>query len=88
MTSGTEYAVETSGFITSFGTTRAVDRVDLQVRRGTIVGLLGPYGAGKTTIVRILAALPKPDGGTAHVLVHDIVGRRTMCNPAAFISRS
>ena len=41
----------------SFGTTRALDGVDLAVRRGTVLGLLGPNGSGKTTTVRVLATL-------------------------------
>ena len=57
----------------SFGATRAVDGVDLAVRRGVVYGVLGPNGAGKTTTIRILATLLRPDAGTARVLGHDVV---------------
>ena len=57
----------------SFGATRALDGVDLVVRRGTVLGLLGPNGSGKTTTVRVLATLLRPDSGRACVLGHDVV---------------
>jgi ABC-2 type transport system ATP-binding protein len=66
-------AIETAGLVKTFGTTRAVDGVDLVVPAGTVYGLLGPNGAGKTTAVRILATLLRPDGGEAHVFGHDVV---------------
>jgi ABC-2 type transport system ATP-binding protein len=65
-------AIETSGLVKSFGKTRALDGIDLSVRRGSVYGLLGPNGAGKTTTVRVLATLLRPDGGTARVLGHDV----------------
>ncbi len=49
----------------SFGTTRAVDGVDLTVDRGEIVALLGPNGAGKSTTIDLLLGLTQPDSGTA-----------------------
>jgi len=66
-------AIEATGLVKSFGETRAVDGVDLAVRRGSVYGVLGPNGAGKTTTIRMLATLIKPDAGTARVLGHDIV---------------
>src|SRR5688572_20907727 len=66
-------AIEASGLVKSFGDTRAVDGVDLAVRRGSVYGVLGPNGAGKTTTIRMLATLLKPDSGSARVLGHDIV---------------
>src|SRR4051794_1139367 len=66
-------AIEASGLVKSFGETRAVDGVDLTVRRGAVYGMLGPNGAGKTTTIRMLATLLRPDAGTARVLGHDIV---------------
>jgi ABC-2 type transport system ATP-binding protein len=70
----TPLAVETRGLTKSFGATRAVAGVDLEVPAGTVFGLLGPNGAGKTTIVRMLATLLRPDEGDAWVLGHDLVG--------------
>jgi ABC-2 type transport system ATP-binding protein len=66
-------AIETTGLIKTFGETRALDGVDLQIRKGSVYGLLGPNGAGKTTTIRILATLLKPEAGAATVLGHDVV---------------
>jgi ABC-2 type transport system ATP-binding protein len=68
-----DLAVETDGLVKTFGTTRAVDGVNLAIPRGSVYGVLGPNGAGKTTTIRILATLLRPDGGTARVLGHDVV---------------
>src|SRR5688572_13306368 len=67
------HAIETNRLVKSFGETRALDGVDLKIRKGTVYGLLGPNGAGKTTTIRILATLLRPDAGTATVLGHDVV---------------
>ncbi|MBB3675150.1 ATP-binding cassette domain-containing protein [Modestobacter versicolor] len=73
MTTQTPLAIEASGLRKSFGTTRAVDGVDLAVPAGSVYGVLGPNGAGKTTTIRMLATLIAPDAGSAQVLGHDIV---------------
>lgn len=56
------------------GTTRAVDGVSFTVPRGERFGVIGPDGAGKTTLFRMLTTLLVPDRGTAHVLGHDVAG--------------
>ncbi len=66
-------AIEASGLVKRFGTTTAVDGVDLAVPRGAVYGVLGPNGAGKTTTIRMLATLLRPDEGHAWVLRHDVV---------------
>ncbi len=66
-------AVCTSGLVRRFGSTLAVDGLDLSIRRGEIYGFLGPNGAGKSTVVRILCTLLKPTGGTASVAGYDVV---------------
>jgi ABC-2 type transport system ATP-binding protein len=66
------HAIETAGLVKRFGTTRALDGVDLRVAQGTVYGLLGPNGAGKTTTIRILATLLRPTAGRATVLGHDV----------------
>ncbi|WP_088006943.1 ATP-binding cassette domain-containing protein [Indiicoccus explosivorum] len=68
----TEWAVEAHGLVKVFGKHRAVDGVDLAIRKGTVYGFLGPNGAGKTTTIRMLATLLKPDGGTARIFGHDL----------------
>jgi ABC-2 type transport system ATP-binding protein len=62
-----EIAVKATGLTKSFGDTKAVVGIDLEVTRGTVTALLGPNGAGKTTMVRMLTTLLKPDGGVALV---------------------
>jgi ABC-2 type transport system ATP-binding protein len=69
----TTFAIRAAGLVKNFGTTRAVDGIDLVVPRGGVFGLLGPNGAGKTTTIRIFATLTRPDSGTAEVLGHDVV---------------
>ena len=68
----TDLAVEAHGLVKHFGTTKAVDGIDLAIPTGSVYGVLGPNGAGKTTAVRMLATLLRPDAGTATVLGHDI----------------
>jgi len=64
-------AITTSGLTKSFGETRAVDELELEVSRGEVLGLLGPNGAGKTTTVRLLAGMISPSEGAAVVLGFD-----------------
>ncbi|MGZ8177009.1 ATP-binding cassette domain-containing protein [Williamsia sp. SKLECPSW1] len=66
-------AIDARGLVKKFGSTRAVDGVDLVVPTGSVYGVLGPNGAGKTTTVRMLATLLRPDGGSAKVFGHDVV---------------
>src|ERR1700677_145132 len=63
---------EATGLVKSFGKTKALAGVDLAVRTGTVLGVLGPDGAGKTTAVRILATLLRADSGTARVNWFDV----------------
>jgi ABC-2 type transport system ATP-binding protein len=66
-------AIEAHGLVKVYGENRALDGIDLTVRRGQVFGFLGPNGAGKTTTIRILATLTRPDGGTARVLGLDLM---------------
>ena len=68
-----EPAIAAHGLVKRFSRIVALDRVDLTVEAGTVLGLLGPNGAGKTTAVRILTTVLQPDGGQARVLGLDIV---------------
>jgi ABC-2 type transport system ATP-binding protein len=56
-----------------FGDRTVVDDVSLKVRRGEIVGFLGPNGSGKTTTIRLMCGLLRLDGGEGEVLGHDLV---------------
>lgn len=68
----TDLAIEAHGLVKHFGSTRAVNGVDLSVPTGSVYGVLGPNGAGKTTTVSMLATLLRPDAGTATVFGHDV----------------
>ncbi|WEO77153.1 ATP-binding cassette domain-containing protein [Cryobacterium sp. SO2] len=69
----TDWAIEATGLVKTFGANRAVDGVDLRVRTGTVYGVLGPNGAGKSTTISMLATLLRPDGGEARIFGHDVV---------------
>ena len=71
--STTPLAIEANGLVKTYGSTLAVNGVDLAVAQGSVYGVLGPNGAGKTTTIRILATLTRPDSGTARVLGHDVL---------------
>ncbi len=51
----------------TFGSTQALQSIDLQVRTGDLIALVGPSGSGKTTLLRILAALEQPDPGSGSI---------------------
>jgi ABC-2 type transport system ATP-binding protein len=57
--------ISVSGLVKTFGPTRALDGLELQVTKGEVHGYLGPNGAGKTTTLRILLGLLRADSGTA-----------------------
>ena len=59
--------VRTAGLTKRFGSTLALDAVDLEIARGTVFGFLGPNGAGKTTAIRLLLGLALPTSGTASI---------------------
>jgi ABC-type multidrug transport system ATPase subunit len=65
--------VAAEGLAKSFGDVRALDEVSFDVRAGELFGFIGPDGAGKTTLFRILTTLVKPDAGSARVLGLDVV---------------
>jgi ABC-2 type transport system ATP-binding protein len=64
-------AIRAAGLVKAFGSTRALDGLDLVVRRGEVHGFLGPNGAGKTTTIRILLGLLRGDAGTVTLLGGD-----------------
>ena len=59
-----------SGVTKTFGGMCAVDKLDLEVPRGTLCGVIGPNGAGKTTTIRIVMSILFPDSGSVSVLGH------------------
>ena len=67
------YAIEAEGLTKRYGGTTALSEVDLAARPGTVLGLLGTKGSGKTTAVRILATQLRPDAGHAMVGGYDLL---------------
>ncbi len=65
-------AITAAGLRKSFGGTAVLDGIDLEVGAGTTFSLLGPHGAGKTTIVQIMSTLVHADGGEVRVAGHDV----------------
>jgi len=68
-----EIALHAEGLTKVFGSIMALDNIDLEITTGEIFGLLGPDGAGKTTLFRILVTLMLADSGTGQVCGYDIV---------------
>jgi ABC-2 type transport system ATP-binding protein len=72
-------AISIQGITKRFGSLAAVNNLRLEVEEGEILGFLGLNGAGKTTMIRILLDLLRPDAGRALIFGHDCQtdGRRT-----------
>lgn len=69
-----DVVIRTHKLSKSFNGVRALESLDLEVRRNSIFGFLGPNGAGKTTTIKLLLGLVRPSSGSAEVFGHDIVG--------------
>ena len=67
------FIIEAGGLRKAFGTTQALEEVDLAARAGAVLGVLGPHGAGQTTAARMLATLLRADAGTARIDGFDVV---------------
>lgn len=65
--------IDIHGLTKRFGDKTVVDHISLDVRRGEIVGFLGPNGSGKTTTIRMICGLLKPDDGSGTCLGMDIL---------------
>src|SRR5207248_10693404 len=81
-------AIEVAHLTKIYKTTRAVDDISFQIRRGSITGLLGGNGAGKTTTIAMIMGLVLPTSGRVQVLGHpmpeeaaDVLGRMNFESP-------
>ncbi len=70
-----EKAIQVKGLQKSYKKVHVLKDVDLEIDKGSIFALLGSNGAGKTTIVKILTTLLKPDGGTVTVNGYDVTSK-------------
>jgi ABC-2 type transport system ATP-binding protein len=66
------YAIDVKDLNKYFGDKHVVNNVSMRVRKGEIFGFLGPNGSGKTTTIRLMCGLLKPDSGTGTCLGYDI----------------
>ncbi|HAS07851.1 MAG TPA: ABC transporter [Actinobacteria bacterium] len=66
------FAVKTTALTKSFGSSRGISGVSVEIHRGEVFGLLGPNGAGKTTLLRCLMDLIHPTSGSAQVLGEEV----------------
>ncbi|NLO78593.1 MAG: ATP-binding cassette domain-containing protein, partial [Methanomicrobiales archaeon] len=64
-------AITTNTLTKCFGDLKAIDSVTLSVKKGSLFGLLGQNGSGKTTMIKMLTGQMKPSSGTAQVLGTD-----------------
>jgi ABC-2 type transport system ATP-binding protein len=67
-----ELAIDVQGLTKRFGTKVAVDHVDIAVPQGEVWGFLGPNGSGKTTTIRMLCGLLRPDDGSGTCIGYDV----------------
>lgn len=68
-----DLAIDVSGLTKRFGKKTVVDKFDIQVPRGEVWGFLGPNGSGKTTTIRMLCGLLRPDAGQGTCLGYDVL---------------
>ena len=72
---GTEDVLEASGVLMQFGGLKALNNVDLSIRRGSIHGLIGPNGSGKSTMMNVLTGIYVPTAGAISFGGRSLVGR-------------
>jgi len=72
---GSAELLKASGVLMQFGGLKALNNVDLVVKRGTIHGLIGPNGSGKSTMMNVLTGIYVPTAGTVHFAGQSLVGR-------------
>ncbi len=68
-----DIAIDVQGMTKRFGGRTVVNNIGMQVKRGQVYGFLGPNGSGKTTFIRMLCGLLRPDGGSGTCLGHDVI---------------
>lgn len=87
-TNGVEERLRAEGVVMEFGALRALDGVDLELRRGEVLGLIGPNGSGKTTLLNVLSGFHVPNVGRVLMDGEDISRLRPEQRLRAGLSRS
>ncbi len=80
-----ETVLDVQGLRKCFGTKVAIDKVNMSVVDGEVLGILGPTGAGKTTTLRCIAGLHKPDAGTIRLAGADVTHESPMVRDIAVV---
>ncbi len=80
-TGASDYVIDVSGLTKSFGGKVVVSSLSMRVKRGEIYGFLGPNGSGKTTFIRMLCGLLKPDSGSGQCLGFDVRTQADLIKP-------
>jgi sulfate transport system ATP-binding protein len=78
-------SIEISGIVKTFGSFKALDKIDLDIRSGEMVGLLGPSGSGKTTLLRLIAGLETPDSGSIAFEGEDATDKSARSRQVGFV---
>lgn len=82
MSGGTaDNVIDVTGLTKKFGTKTVVNDFDMKVPKGSIYGFIGPNGSGKTTTIRMMCGLLKPDGGGGTALGYDILTQSHQIKP-------
>ena len=68
-----DFVIDVAGMTKRFDGRTVVDNVDLRVHKGEVCGFLGPNGSGKTTFIRMLCGLLRPDAGRGTCLGYDVI---------------
>ncbi|QGY41038.1 ATP-binding cassette domain-containing protein [Pseudodesulfovibrio cashew] len=76
-----ETIIDVHGLTKSFGPKTVVNNLNMEIKRGEIYGFLGPNGSGKTTSIRMLCGLLKPDSGSGSCLGFDVVNESDKIKP-------
>ncbi len=77
----TEFIIEVRDLAKSFNGLKAVDRINLKIRKGELFSLLGPNGAGKSTTIRMLTTVLKPTNGDARIKDFSLIEEKNKIKP-------
>lgn len=87
MNTHTDVSIQVTDLGVSFAHNRVPENIDLHIRPGRIVGLLGPSGAGKTTLMRAIVGLARIDTGSVSVLKQD-AGAKSLRQKIGYITQA